>query len=126
MARRIIPLEHRFWDKVSFPDDPNDCWIWAGAIDPETGYGRIGVGPRGTGTIAAHRLSHEINIGPLRERRDACHTCNNRACVNPLHLYEGTRKENMEQAQREGRLKRAFKPWSEERRAAFQARQLTK
>ncbi len=36
---------------------------------------------------------------------DACHTCDNRGCCNPGHLYEGTRKQNMGDAKERGRLR---------------------
>jgi len=35
---------------------------------------------------------------------DICHTSDNRKCINPSHLFEGTRKENMQDAVTKGRL----------------------
>jgi hypothetical protein len=119
MTRRRKPIEQRFWEKVAIPNDPDNCWEWIGAIDPDTGYGRIGLGGRSDGVTSAHRLSYEMHYGPLASGMDACHSCNNRVCINPRHLYEGTRGDNMQQAKRDGRLKRQYKPWSPERRAAF-------
>lgn len=33
-----------------------------------------------------------------------CHVCDVPRCVNPTHLFVGTRKENMQDARRKGRL----------------------
>lgn len=81
----LIPLEHRFWDKVDRGAEA-ECWPWTGAIDEETGYGRIGRGRRTDGVGSAHRVSWEINVGPIPEGMTVDHTCLIRHCVNPSHL----------------------------------------
>lgn len=111
------PLEQRFWPKVRIPADPMDCWEWQGAL--RNGYGVIGIGGRDAGIGYAHRIAYKSVREFIQDGMDICHRCNNRACVNPMHLYEGTRADNMQQAKREGRLVRAYKPWSEKRTAAF-------
>jgi hypothetical protein len=39
-------------------------------------------------------LSH--NNCSLQDKRVVCHACNNELCVNPLHLYLGTQKDNIQ------------------------------
>lgn len=90
--------EERFWDRVSRADDES-CWEWIGARD-ERGYGRLGHGGRGTGFSYAHRLSYEINVGPIPTGLTIDHLCRNTSCVNPRHLEPVSLEENIRRAKR--------------------------
>jgi hypothetical protein len=99
---RVAPWDVRLWSHVAF-SSPDECWPWTGYRDPH-GYGRLYVHERdgGTGTmIPVPRLvlRHCHGVWP----GEACHLCDNPACCNPLHLYDGTHRDNMLDAWARGR-----------------------
>jgi hypothetical protein len=95
------PLVDRFWAKVTIGPT---CWEWTGAMS-STGYGRMTRGGRGEGWVRAHRVAWELANGPVPDGLHVLHHCDNRSCVNPEHLFIGTRSDNMRDAMQKGRLK---------------------
>lgn len=78
------------------------CWEWQLALD-RYGYGKFSYKHR---TYKAHRISflvfkpEEWDPNPLLH---ICHTCDNRKCVNPSHLFLGTHIDNIQDRMQKGR-----------------------
>ena len=94
----------RFWCKVKIVKD-DECWEWQASLNGN-GYGAFHFNDKG---INAMVFSLEESLGrKLLSGEMALHTCDNKKCVNPKHLYAGSYKDNtddwMERVGRHGRI----------------------
>lgn len=93
IRRSRLNLEDRFWEKV---DKSGECWTWQ-AGQTSTGYGAFSIIVDGKSTMAkAHRVSYEMEFGPIPDGDYIDHICHTPLCVRPEHLRAVTQKQNME------------------------------
>lgn len=94
------------FNEVGWTETDAGCWEWSGPRQGP-GYGRIRF-PMGAAqypgrTVAAHRMSYEIYVGPIPAGFAILHACDNPPCVNPAHLRTSTQSENIKEMWRRGR-----------------------
>lgn len=90
----VVPFLGRFTISDS------ECWEWDGKL--LEGYGGISI--TGGEHFLAHRFSYALFFGTLKIELVVRHRCDNRRCVNPLHLELGTRADNRHDAVIRGRI----------------------
>ncbi len=79
----------RLWNSVI--EDENGCWVWQGHKNHH-GYGTFSYKNE-------NRLAYNISYiifrkKPITPGKVLHHNCRNRACINPYHLVEVTKKFN--------------------------------
>jgi len=97
MQHSLVPLPARLLNRVAF--GMTECWHWMGP-DNGKGYGRITYEGR---MQMVHRLSYRAFVGEIPEGMYVLHRCDNRACINPEHLWLGTYHDNMQDCIAKGR-----------------------
>ena len=92
----------RFWKKVDRspgqgPD--GDCWEWM-AYRNTDGYGVFWF--QGS-MVHAHRLAWQLENGEIPDGKCILHRCDTPGCVNPDHLFLGTKADNNRDMVEKGR-----------------------
>jgi hypothetical protein len=99
VAQLLIVAELFDPSGAAMSDCIGPCIEWTG-YRQSNGYGKVGVDGRIT---YAHRLAWERANGPIPDGMWVLHRCDNRGCVNPDHLFIGTRRDNTDDMLAKGR-----------------------
>lgn len=93
-----------FWSQVIITADDNQCWLWTGGGRNGYGYKTWNGKQERTNRIAWSYPNYVIPDGMF-----ICHSCDNRACCNPKHLFLGTRQDNVDDMVSKDRQAKGFK-----------------
>ena len=97
----ITKMQNRI-EKWSIPEPMTGCWYWIGSIG-NSGYGKTRFDH--SNDFSAHRISYLAFRGVIPEGMCVLHRCDVRLCVNPSHLFLGTKKDNSRDMVAKGRHK---------------------
>lgn len=93
-------MDHsRFWNKVNCS---GECWLWTAAQDSH-GYGLFRAVHKES-MVLAHRHVWKITFGEIPKGICVLHKCDTPLCVNPDHLFLGTKLDNARDRDAKGRL----------------------
>lgn len=97
VACRLMEIASKF-------NGVDGCWEWPLSRNVQTGYGQFVSRVCGkTKMLTAHRVSFDAFNGGIPPGMDVLHSCDNRGCFNPAHLFAGTASDNMLDMYRKGR-----------------------
>ena len=74
------------------PVTETGCWLWLGTNKNQMGHG--GFSLYGNNWFA-HRASWFLNAGVIPDGECVLHRCDVPSCVNPGHLFLGTKRDNL-------------------------------
>lgn len=89
-----------FWPRVRMA---GSCWEWTGPVNSK-GYGVIS--RKVYGEALAHRYAFSLTVGDIPNGACVLHRCDNPRCVNPDHLFTGSKAENNADMMAKGRYAR--------------------
>lgn len=103
IEKKRLSVEVDFWNRVD-KGDPVNCWEWKSTKNNHTGYGVF----RRDKVSYAHRFAYKITHDDFDPSLQVLHTCDNPACCNPSHLYQGTPADNMRDRDVRGRTSKKY------------------
>lgn len=96
-----------FFEANYIPEPNSGCWLWERSLDT-SGYGLMSVtssrlSAKHGRSKRTHRLAWEFFRGIIPKGMCVLHRCDTRSCVNPDHLFLGTRIDNNADREKKGR-----------------------
>lgn len=88
--------------EIEYIIDKNGCYICTSHYSEKNGYIRKRIGNK---KYLLHRYMYEQKYGEIPSGKLACHTCDNRQCINPDHIFIGTHRDNTSDMLNKGRAK---------------------
>lgn len=81
-----------------------ECWMWKARGRGSYKYGSFRLSSDPTAhSIGAHRAAWILYRGPIPIGVCVCHSCDTPGCVNPAHLFLGSKADNLADMHRKGR-----------------------
>ncbi len=103
MEDSVPQMTLKDFDARWMPEPFSGCWLWTGMIK-DSGYGRFHIRPGVE--ERAHRAAWEFYRGTIPKGKCVLHKCDVRACVNPDHLFIGSKFDNIRDCISKGRFQK--------------------
>lgn len=100
---------HDVYLKARYTETSSGCWEWKLKAQA-SGYGLVNPQKYIGTKRMPHQVAYLVWKGPITKGLCVCHSCDNRMCINPDHLFLGTHKENTQDMWKKGRSNNVAPP----------------